>query len=149
MEKEKVNEFLNPSPQSERTNRMDDFVRDHVEQWDFKKRSKHREDIEPELPTVSAEQIAPTVPTESTEAIRRTSSKQRKASLDEYREQFLRTPKITDRQPVFVSRATRDSIDELVRRLGERKMSVSGFLENLANHHLETYRDEVEQWKRL
>lgn len=149
MEKEKVNEFLNPSPQSERTNRMDDFVRDHVEQWDFKKRSKHREDIEPELPTLSAEQIAPTVPTESTEPTRRTSSKQRKASLDEYREQFLRAPKITDRQPVFVSRAIRDSIDELVRRLGERRMSVSGFLENLASHHLETYREEMEQWKRL
>lgn len=91
----------------------------------------------------------PSVLTESTEPIRRTSSKQRKASLDEYREQFLRAPKITDRQPVFVSRTTRDSIDDIVRRLGERRMSVSGFLENLANHHLETYREEVEQWKRL
>lgn len=91
----------------------------------------------------------PSVPTESTEPTRRTSSRQRKASLDEYREQFLKTPKITDRQPVFVSRATRDSIDDIVRRLGERRMSVSGFLENLANYHLETYREEVEQWKRL
>lgn len=69
----------------------------------------------------------PSVSTESPEPNRRTSSKQRKASLDEYREQFLRAPKITDRQPVFVSRTTRDSIDELVRRLGERRMSVSGF----------------------
>lgn len=89
------------------------------------------------------------VPTESTELTRRTSFKQRKASLDEYREQFLRSPKITDRQPVFVSRTIRDNIDDIVRRLGERRMSISGFLENLANHHLETYREEVEQWKRL
>lgn len=88
-------------------------------------------------------------PTESTEPARRTSSKQRKASLDEYREQFLKAPKITDRQPVFISRTTRDSIDDIVRRLGERRMSVSGFLENLTNHHLEIYREEVEQWKRL
>ena len=93
--------------------------------------------------------IEPTTSTESSEPIRRTSSKQRKASLDEYREQFLMTLKITDRQPVFISRTTRDSIDDIVRRLGERRMSVSGFLENLANHHLETYREEVEQWKRL
>lgn len=91
----------------------------------------------------------PTEQTAPTESTRRISSKQRKASLDEYRELFLRTPKITDRQPVFVSRATRDSIDDIVRRLGERRMSVSGFLENLANNHLETYREEVEQWKRL
>ena len=97
----------------------------------------------------STQQTVLNVPTESTEPARRTSSKQRKASLDEYREQFLKAPKITDRQPVFVSRTTRDSIDDIVRRLGERRMSVLGFLENLANHHLEIYREEVEQWKRL
>ena len=101
-----------------------------------------------ELP-LPTEQTVLNVPTESTEPARRTSSKQRKASLNEYREQFLMTPKITDRQPVFISRTTRDSIDDIVRRLGERRMSVSGFLENLANHHLETYREEVEQWTRL
>lgn len=97
----------------------------------------------------STQQTVLNVATESTEPARRTSSKQRKASLDEYREQFLKVPKITDRQPVFVSRTTRDSIDDIARRLGERRMSVSGFLENLANHHLEIYREEVEQWKRL
>ena len=95
------------------------------------------------------EATVPSTPTESFEPTRRTSSKQRKASLNEYREQFLRTPKITDRQPVFVSRSTRDCIDDIVRRLGERRMSVSGFLENLANHHLETYSEDLEQWKRL
>lgn len=89
------------------------------------------------------------VPTESVEPTRRTSSKQRKASLDEYREQFLKVPKITDRQAVFVSRVTRDRIDDIVRKLGERRMSVSGFFENVANHHLELYREEMERWKRL
>ena len=105
--------------------------------------------IEPPQPIERSILTAPSVSTESTEPTRRTSSKQRKASLDEYREQFLIVPKITDRQPVFVSRATRDRIDDIVRKLGERRMSVSGFLENLANHHLELYREEVEQWKRL
>ena len=105
--------------------------------------------IEPPQPAEQTVRTGLSVPNESAEPIRRTSSKQRKASLDEYREQFLKVPKITDRQPVFVSRATRDRIDDIVRKLGERRMSVSGFLENLANHHLETYREEVEQWKRL
>ncbi|KKB49471.1 hypothetical protein HMPREF1536_04535 [Parabacteroides gordonii MS-1 = DSM 23371] len=123
-------------------------VRDFVpEVAPFNKSSQ--QPIQNNKPPLFNELGKPSVPTESTEPTRRTSSKQRKASLDEYREQFLRTPKITDRQPVFVSRATRDSIDELVRRLGERRMSVSGFLENIALHHLETYREEVEQWKRL
>ena len=143
MEEKPINDYLPSSAQDDRTNRLDDIVKEQMGQWDFKKRGEISESTEqPKLTT-------PSVPTESTEPTRRTSSKQRKASLDEYREQFLRTPKITDRQPVFISRTTRDCIDDIVRRLGERRMSVSGFLENLANHHLELYAEEVEQWKRL
>lgn len=100
-------------------------------------------------PPSSGEQPLPNEPNMQGEAIRRTTSKQRKASLDEYREQFLRVPKIIDRQPVFLSRATRDSIDDIVRRLGERRMSVSGFLENLARHHMELYGQDIEQWRKL
>ncbi|MDR2912525.1 MAG: DUF3408 domain-containing protein [Alistipes sp.] len=82
-------------------------------------------------------------------AVKRLSPRHRWASLDEYRATFLSVPRITDRQPVFVSRDVRDQIDSVVRRLGERKMSVSGFLENLARHHLDLYADDLEQWKRL
>lgn len=123
-------------------------VMDYILPTNFHERVR-QQPIQNNEPPLFNELGKPSVPTESTEPTRRTSSKQRKASLDEYREQFLRAPKITDRQPVFVSHATRDSIDDIVRRLGERRMSVSGFLENLANYHLETYREEVEQWKRL
>lgn len=66
----------------------------------------------------------------------------KKQSFD-YRKTFLITPKIEDRKPVFISRETRDSLDKIVRRLGDRKMSMSGFIENMARHHLEEYRDEV------
>lgn len=141
MEEEKAKKL----PLNQGVNRLSAIVKEYVQNMEVKKRFEIDEDIESALPIKPTEQIAPSVPTESTEPIRRTSSKQRKASLDEYREQYLRAPKITDRQPVFVSRAIRDSIDDIVRRLGERRMSVSGFLENLANH----YREEVEQWKRL
>ena len=111
--------------------------------------SRQTEGDVPALPPSPDESLLPNETNVQSEPIRRTTSKQRKASLDEYREQFLRTPKITDRQPVFVSRAIRDSLDDVVRRLGERKMSVSGFLENLARHHLELYREDIEQWRKL
>ena len=62
---------------------------------------------------------------------RRISSRQRKLSLDEYRKAFLQVPRIEDRKPVFVSGEVRDRLDEFVRRLGGRKMSVSGLLENI------------------
>lgn len=81
--------------------------------------------------------------------IKRISSKQRKESLEEYQQTFLSVTKLEDRKPVFISREVRDSLDEIVRKLGGRRMSVSGFIENLARHHLEIYRDDVEMWKKL
>ena len=79
----------------------------------------------------------------------RVSSKQRKLSLDEYRTTYLRVPKITDRKPVFVSGEVRDSLDRIVRYFGSRGMSASGMVENLVRLHLETYRDDIEQWRKL
>jgi Protein of unknown function (DUF3408). len=70
--------------------------------------------------------------------------KNKKQPLD-YRKTFLTAPKIEDRKPVFISKSTRDSLDKIVRRLGDRKMSMSGFIENMAMHHLEKYKDEVER----
>lgn len=43
----------------------------------------------------------------------------------------------------------RDRLDEFVRRLGGRKMSVSGLLENIARQHLEIYSEDFEQWRKL
>ena len=80
---------------------------------------------------------------------RRISSRQRKLSLDEYRKPFLQVPRIEDRKPVFVSGEVRDRLDEFVRRLGGRKMSVSGLLENIARQHLEIYSEDFEQWRKL
>ena len=79
----------------------------------------------------------------------RVSSRQRKLSLDEYRSTFLQVPKIEDRKPVFVSCEVRDRLDEFVRKLGNRKMSVSGLLENIARQHLEIYSEDFEQWRKL
>ncbi len=92
-------------------------------------------------------------PTGKEEAVlssqRRISSRQRKLSLDEYRKAFLQVPRIEDRKPVFVSGKVRDRLDEFVRRLGGRKMSVSGLLENIARQHLEIYSEDFEQWRKL
>lgn len=80
---------------------------------------------------------------------KRVSSKQRRLSLDEYRTAYLQVPKITDRKPVFVSETMRDELDRVVRYLGGKGMSASGLIENLARLHLETYREDIEQWRKL
>ena len=78
-----------------------------------------------------------------------TGSKQRKASLEEFRQQFMQTSKIDNRKPVFISETIRNDLDRIVRLFGERGLSVSGLVENLARHFLETYKDDVEQWRKI
>lgn len=87
------------------------------------------------------------IPTEI--AKKTVSIKERKDSLLEYRETFLTVPKISDRKTVFISNDLRESIVDIVRKLGGEKSSVSGFIENLVRHHLEEYKEAVEKWKKL
>ena len=72
-----------------------------------------------------------------------------RTSLEEYRHTFLQVPRIADRKPVFVSASVREQLDRIVRQLGDRKMSVSGLIENLARNHIETYGEEIEKWRKL
>ena len=66
MEEKPINDYLPSSAQDDRTNRLDDIVKEQMGQWDFKKRGKISESTEqPKLTT-------PSVPTESTEPTRRT-----------------------------------------------------------------------------
>ena len=92
---------------------------------------------------------AKTVDEEPPTIQRRVSCKQRKLSLEEYRNAYLKVPVIIDRKPVFVSCEVRDRLEDYVRKLGGRKMSVSGLLENIARQHLDTYDADFEQWRKL
>ena len=83
------------------------------------------------------------------QVVRRISGKQRRASLEEYKEAFLPVPSIEDRKPVFLSRRTRDALDRIVRMFGERRMSVSGLVENIARQHLAAYGEDIEAWRKL
>ncbi|GHT28109.1 hypothetical protein AGMMS49574_01760 [Bacteroidia bacterium] len=78
----------------------------------------------------SAQSIQSTQPGEQTEqndnpmlipAKKTVSTKQRKNSLVEYQETFLKVPKITDRKNVFISNSTRELIVGIVRRLGGKR----------------------------
>ena len=86
---------------------------------------------------------------ETPQVVRRISGKQRRASLEEYKESFLTVPSIEDRKPVFLSRSTRDALDRIVRMFGERRMSVSGLVENIARQHLSAYGEDIEAWRKL
>ena len=80
---------------------------------------------------------------------KRISGKQRRLSLEEYRTTYLQVPKIVNRKPVFVSETVRDELDRVVRYLVGKGMSASGLIENLVRLHLEAYRNDIEQWRKL
>ena len=81
--------------------------------------------------------------------MRRVSSKQRRLSFEEYRTVYLPVPKIENRMPVFISASLRDELDKMARRLGGKRMSASGIVENMVKHHLITYGDELKEWYKL
>ena len=94
------------------------------------------------LPTNVVEEQPPTPPIQ-----RRVSSKQRKLSLEEYRNTFMRPYKIEDRKPVFISGKLRKMLDKVACKISEDRMSMSGLLENIVRHHIELYADDFEHWK--
>lgn len=102
-----------------------------------------------ETETAMADEAAGVVTEEATLPQKRVSSKQRRLSLEEYRTTYLQVPKIVNRKPVFVSETVRDELDRVVRYLGGKGMSASGLIENLVRLHLDTYRNDIEQWRKL
>lgn len=81
--------------------------------------------------------------------VHRVSSKQRRLSFEEYRSVYLPVPKIENRMPIFISASLRDELDKIARRLGGKRMSTSGIVENMVKHHLITYGDELKEWYKL
>ena len=126
---------------------MDDFYRNIG--LDPEQPAQPGKTVTKKAETATADEPSGGTPEDMAMPQKRVSSKQRKLSLDEYRTTYLRVPKITDRKPVFVSGEVRDSLDRIVRYFGSRGMSASGMVENLVRLHLETYRDDIEQWRKL
>lgn len=80
---------------------------------------------------------------------KQSSPRQRKAAFEKYRDLYLTTPKIKHRKPVFISEELREQLDEIARRLGNKGMSASGFLENMAIHHLKEFGEDIEYWRKM
>ena len=104
----------------------------------------------PDAPIISAEPVSlPEGNDAKQPPMHRVSSKQRRLSLEEYRSVYLPVPKIESRMPVFISARLRDELDKMARRLGGKRMSASGIVENMVKHHLIVYGDELKEWYKL
>ena len=126
---------------------MDDFYRNIG--LDPEQQAQPGKTVTKKAETVTADEPSGGTPEDMAMPQKRVSSKQRRLSLDEYRTTYLRVPKITDRKPVFVNETVRDELDRVVRYLGGKGMSASGLIETLVRLHLDAYRNDIEQWRKL
>lgn len=87
--------------------------------------------------------------TENATVQRRISAKMRKKTLEAYKQAYLVPTKLSERKAVYLSRATQERADFIVRRLGDRRSNLSSFMENIVRLHLEEYGEDIEKWRRL
>ena len=87
--------------------------------------------------------------TENETVQRRISAKMRRGTLEAYKQAFLVPTKLNDRKAVYLSRATQERTDFIVRRLGDRGSNLSSFVENIVRIHLEEYGEDIEKWRKL
>ncbi len=105
--------------------------------------------VEPALTCAADSEIDATSNSPIAQPTKRATPKELRESLERCRSTFLMTPKITKGKTVFLSEDLRNEVDKIVGALGGRRLSASGFLENLVNHHLSLYRVKLDKWRKL
>ena len=75
--------------------------------------------------------------------------KNHKEDLAAFRETYLQPARISHRRAVYVSDETQQRLDFVVRRIGLRGASISGYVERVLREHLDGYKDSIELWRKL
>ena len=73
----------------------------------------------------------------------------RRGTLEAYKQTFLVPAKLIELRAVYLSRATQEGADFVVRRLDNRGANLSSFVERIVRSHLEDYAEEIEEWRKL
>ena len=76
-------------------------------------------------------------------------TKSHKEDLATFRETYLQPARISHRRAVYVSDETQQRLDFVVRRIGLRGASISGYVERVLREHLDGYKDCIEVWRKL
>lgn len=68
--------------------------------------------------------------------------KNQTASLD-YESTFLNRNELRNRQGLYIDKENYEVLQTLVRSIRTERLSVSGLVDNIINHHIELYGDEI------
>ena len=109
----------------------EDFMRELISQGVPVRQDNGRTDDVPQEAQAEAAQVEkPTL-------------RKRKNRPGGYRETYFQKVELTDRQPLYVSRATHEKLMRIVTVIGGRKVTISSYVENILLRHFEQYQDEI------
>ena len=72
-------------------------------------------------------------------------ARRKKNAPGDYRETYIMRVDLTDRQPLYVSRATHEKLMKIVTVIGGRKATVSSYVENILLRHFDQFQDEINE----
>lgn len=62
-----------------------------------------------------------------------------------YGERFLQSRELKTRQCVYISKDTQETIVDIVRRLGQRGLTIGAYIDTILQQHLEEHKDEINE----
>ena len=62
-----------------------------------------------------------------------------------YEEQFLQSRELKTRQCVYISRETQETVADIVKRLGQRGLTIGAYIESIVQQHLQEHKDEINE----
>jgi hypothetical protein len=69
--------------------------------------------------------------------------RKRREQPESYTETYFRRIDFTDRQPLYITRATHEKLMLIVNIIGGRKATISSYVENILLQHLDSHREEI------
>jgi hypothetical protein len=70
-------------------------------------------------------------------------TKRKRGQAADYESLFLLRNEIRTRQGLYIGRDNYETLQTLVRCIRSERLSVSGLVDNIIRHHIETYEDEI------
>lgn len=95
-------------------------------------------------PRTNLSQVKPRPPKKVEEPVVKQGLAQKREQLAQFQEKYLQPQRISHRKAVYVSEETLKNLDLVVRRIGERGATISGYVERVLREHLEQYKEDVE-----
>ncbi|MEA4808699.1 hypothetical protein SDC9_32317 [bioreactor metagenome] len=102
------------------------------------------ETVQPELERKTVPEVAATEPVREPEPPKE-ESRRRKSKEQEYETLFFKESAIKTRsgKVVYIRKEYHDRILKIVRVIGENEFSLFAYLDNILEHHFNTYQDEI------